>query len=87
MENGLSERERSHWRKTATLTWFVLIVWFVFAFVVPWYAKELNAYEFLGFELGYYMVVQGSLFVFVLLIFFQNFVQDGIDKSSGYDEN
>jgi putative solute:sodium symporter small subunit len=86
MENGLTEREQKHWSRTAALTWTVLIIWFIFAFVVPWYAGELNAYEFLGFQLGYYMVVQGSLIAFVLLIFIQNFIQDGIDKSAGYDE-
>ncbi|MBX2804562.1 MAG: DUF4212 domain-containing protein [Hyphomicrobiales bacterium] len=86
MENGLSERERKHWSRTATLNWIVLLLWFVFAFVIPLNANELNAYEFLGFPLGYYMVVQGSLFAFVSLIFIQNWIQDGIDSSAGYNE-
>ncbi|HKJ61547.1 MAG TPA: DUF4212 domain-containing protein [Hyphomicrobiales bacterium] len=85
MENGLSERERKYWSRTRALTFVILILWFIFSFVVPWYAKELNQYEFLGFKLGYYMVVQGSLIAFVLLIWIQNWVQDGIDSSSGYN--
>ena len=84
MENGLSERERKHWSRTSALNWVVLVLWFIFSLVVPWYAAELNAYEFLGFPLGYYMVVQGSLIAFVLLIFIQNWIQDGIDSSAGY---
>jgi putative solute:sodium symporter small subunit len=86
MENGTSERERKYWSRTRALTIVVLILWFIFAFVMPWYAAELNAYEFLGFPLGYYMVVQGSLIAFVLLIFIQNWVQDRIDSASGYSE-
>lgn len=86
MENGLSEREGKYWGRTRALTIVVLILWFIFAFVVPWYAAELNAYEFLGFPLGYYMVVQGSLLAFVLLIFIQNWIQDGIDNAAGYSE-
>lgn len=86
MANGLSEQQRRHWSQTSALNWIVLLIWFVFAFVVPWYAKELNQYEFLGFPLGYYMVVQGSLIVFVLLIFIQNWIQDGIDRSTGFSE-
>lgn len=86
MENGLSERERKYWSRTSALTWVILILWFIFSFVVPWYAAELNQYEFLGFHLGYYMVVQGSLIAFVLLIFIQNWIQDVIDNASGYNQ-
>lgn len=87
MANGLTDREEKHWSQTSALNWVVLAIWFIFAFVVPWYAKELNEYSFLGFPLGYYMVVQGSLIVFVLLIFIQNWVQDGIDRAAGYNSD
>ena len=72
-----------HWLKTRNLTYVVLAIWAIFAFVVPWYAKELNAYTFIGFPLGYYFIVQGSLIVFVALIFFQNWRQDQIDDEFG----
>ncbi len=75
-------RER-HWSKTRSLTFLVLAIWFVLAFVLPWNAKALNAYSFLGFPLGYYFPVQGSLIGFVLLIFFQNWRQDQIDAEAG----
>ncbi len=86
MANGLTDIERKHWSRTSALNWIVLLLWFVFAFLAPWYAKELDQYQFLGFPLGYYMVVQGSLIAFVLLIFIQNWIQDGIDNSAGYSE-
>jgi len=78
-----SRLRQVHWSKTRNLTWVVLIIWFVFALVLPWFAKELNAFSFLGFELGYYFVVQGSLIVFVLLIVVQNVIQDSIDDEYG----
>lgn len=78
-------RER-HWTKTRNLTFFVLVVWAVFAFIVPWFAAELNAFSFLGFELGYYMIVQGSLIIFVAVIWFQNWRQDAIDDEAGVGE-
>lgn len=78
-------RER-HWTKTRNLTFFVLGVWVVFAFIVPWFAKDLNAFSFLGFELGYYMIVQGSLIIFVAVIWFQNWRQDAIDDEAGVGE-
>ena len=75
-----------HWTRTRSLTIGVLIVWFIFSFVIPWFARELNAFSFIGFPLGYYMIVQGSLIVFVVLIFFQNWKQDQIDDEAGVGE-
>ena len=72
-----------HWEKTRNLTILVLAVWFVLAIVVPWLANALNSMTFLGFPLGYYMCVQGSLIGFVVLIWFQNWRQDGIDDEFG----
>lgn len=78
-------RKERHWVKTRNLTYIVLIIWAIFAFVLPWNAKGLMGVSFLGFPLGYYIVVQGSLIVFVLLIIFQNFRQDAIDDE--YDSS
>jgi len=75
-----------HWIRTRNLTIGILVLWFIFSFVVPWFAKELNAITFIGFPLGYYMIVQGSLIVFVVLIFFQNWKQDQIDDEAGVGE-
>lgn len=80
------DAKERHWARTRSLTIGVLIVWFFFAFVVTWFAGELNAFSFIGFPLGYYMCVQGSLIVFVLLIFFQNWRQDAIDDEAGAGE-
>lgn len=80
------QAQERHWEKTRRLTFWVLGVWFVFSMVVPWFAGSLNSFSFLGFELGYYFVVQGSLIVFVALIWVQNWIQDSIDDEFGLDE-
>ena len=83
MSSDNAQARAQHWSKTRTLTIIVLIVWAVFAFILPWNARSLNEMSFLGFPLGYYLCVQGSLAVFVLLIFFQNWRQDAIDDEFG----
>lgn len=83
MADDNTDRQQQHWAKTRNLTWLVLIIWAIFAFVIPWNAASLNEMSFLGFPLGYYFCVQGSLIVFVLLIFFQNWRQDAIDDEAG----
>lgn len=81
-----SQKRAEHWRKTRNLTVVVLILWVIFAFIVHWFAKGLNGASFLGFPLGYYFAVQGSLAIFVILIFGQNWIQDLIDEEAGFTE-
>jgi putative solute:sodium symporter small subunit len=86
MSQDQTERRRIHWARTRSLTFWVLFIWFIFSLVAPWFARELDAVTFLGFELGYYLIVQGSLIVFVLLIVVQNLLQDRIDDEFGSGE-
>ena len=76
MAKANAQAREQHWIKTRDLSYVILILWAIFAIVLPWMADSLNAYTFLGFPLGYYMCVQGSLIVFVALIWFQNWRQD-----------
>ena len=82
MSDSSGQRAR-HWERTRNLTIVVLVVWFVFALLVHWFASSLNTVTFIGFPLGYYLAVQGSLIVFVVLIFYQNWQQDRIDSDAG----
>lgn len=81
MANDIARARRSHWRKTFWLTIVVLTIWFVFSFGVHFYGTDLNNIRFLGFPLGFYLAAQGSLIVFVVTIFVQNWIQDAIDNS------
>jgi putative solute:sodium symporter small subunit len=81
-----AEARRQHWEKTRNLTYVVLALWVLFAIIIPYFANALNSMSFLGFPLGYYMCVQGSLIVFVVLIVVQNWIQDKIDDEFGYGE-
>jgi len=87
MSQDNSESQSQHWAKTRRLTFIVLALWFIFSFVVHWFAADLNASSFLGFPLGYYFAVQGSLAIFVILIFVQNKLQDKIDDEAGFTED
>lgn len=75
-----------HWTKTRNLTYLVLILWAIFGIVVPYFAAPLNSVSFLGFPLGYWFCVQGSLLIFAALIWFQNWRQDAIDDETGVGE-
>ena len=65
----------------------VMLVWFFFAFAVHLLADVLNQFVFLGFPLGWYMAAQGSLIVFVGLVFWFARRQNKIDAKFGVAED
>jgi putative solute:sodium symporter small subunit len=84
--NSDADKGARHWEKTRNLTIVILILWAIFAFVLPWYAFALNHIKFMGFPLGFYFTAQGSLIAFVLMIFVQNWFQDKIDDEFGFGD-
>ena len=75
-----------YWSKTKTLMFTVLGIWFFFAYFIHFFVGSLNQITILGFPLGYYMAAQGSLFAFVLLIFWYAKKQNQIDEDHGFQE-
>lgn len=82
------EKEKlvAYWNENKKLTWFTMIIWFVVTYVAAFFAKELNSMSILGFPLGYYMAAQGSLIVFVWLIFNYARKMNKIDRKYGVEE-
>jgi putative solute:sodium symporter small subunit len=76
-----------YWAKTRNLMTVTLVIWFVFSFVVHFFVKALNQITFLGFPLGFYMAAQGSLIVFVVLIFWYAYAQNRLDEQYGVAED
>ena len=81
-----SQREQ-HWSRTKNLMVWHIVVWFIFSFVVHWFASSLNAVSFFGWPLGFYMAAQGSLIVFVVQLFLFAKQQDRIDRECGMAED
>ncbi len=77
----------AHWKKTRGLLVIVLAIWFFFAYFLHFFVTSLNELSFLDFPLGYYMAAQGSLFAFVLLIFWFAKKQNSIDEEFGLAED
>ena len=82
----LSARHQEYWRRNLKITAVLLFIWFVATFVVAWYARELNQVTFLGFPLGFYMAAQGSLIIYVLIIYVYAKYMEKLDKAYNVDE-
>jgi putative solute:sodium symporter small subunit len=82
-----TDLEQKHWAATTRLTWTMLAIWAFFAFIIHIFAPSLNGVTILGFPLGYYMAGQGSLIVFVVMLFIFAAAQDKIDRAHGVAED
>lgn len=80
------EQMDAYWRRTSTLMWTVLALWFVFSFVIHFFAPSLNGIRILGFPLGFYMAAQGSLIAFVWMCFWNAKAQNRIDEEFGVSD-
>lgn len=81
------EVARAYWKKTSSLMWLVLGMWFFAGFAVHLFAPTLNGIKFLGFPLGFYMAAQGSLIIFVVGLFWFAKRQNQIDEEFGVQED
>ena len=82
----LTEKHREYWRRNLRLTATLLGIWFVATFVVIFYARELNAIVLFGFPFAFYMGAQGSLIIYVLVIWFYAHRMNDLDKEYDVDE-
>jgi len=76
----------NYWARTRGLMWVVLAIWFFFSFLIHFVSPSLNKIVIIGFPLGFYMAAQGSLIVFVILIFWYVKRQNAIDEEHGVSE-
>ncbi|MBW8269879.1 DUF4212 domain-containing protein [Caldovatus aquaticus] len=77
----------AYWRKTSGLMWTMLVIWFVASFVIHAFAPALNQIKVFGFPLGFYMAAQGSLIIYVVMLFWFAARQNRIDEEFGVSED
>jgi putative solute:sodium symporter small subunit len=76
---------KGYWEKTKQLTIGLLLVWFVVTFVMNWFAREANQISLFGFPLGYYMVAQGIMIIYLGIIWFYNRQMNRLDEKFSLD--
>ena len=64
-------------------------IWLFFGYIIHMFVNVLNkvTIPILNFPLGFYMAAQGSLIVFVVMLFVFAKQQDKIDRDHGYAED
>ena len=76
-----NENHRAYWRKNVALIRNLLIVWAIVSLVFSILLVEpLNTIRFFGLPFGFWMAQQGSILIFVALIFIYAVQMDKLDR-------
>lgn len=81
------EKATAYWKENLRYLLILLSIWLVVSYGVGILFKDaLNAIKIGGFPLGFWFAQQGSIYVFVILIFVYVRLMNKLDKKYGYDE-
>jgi len=80
-------KAQQYWKENLKYLVILLVIWFAVSYGAGILFKDaLNTIRLGGFKLGFWFAQQGSIFVFVILIFVYVRIMNKLDKKYGYDE-
>ena len=79
---------QEYWKANLKLIAMCLVVWFVVSYLFGIIlVDQLNAISIGGYKLGFWFAQQGSIYVFVVLIFFYAFRMNKLDRQHDVHED
>ncbi|WCL80910.1 DUF4212 domain-containing protein [Saprospira sp. CCB-QB6] len=92
-ENNLQNKEaheqkmKAYWRENLRYLLILLVIWFLASFGAGiLFAPSLDSIRLGGFKLGFWFAQQGSIYVFVILVFAYVWLMNRLDKKYGLDK-
>ncbi|MDP6892005.1 MAG: DUF4212 domain-containing protein [Verrucomicrobiota bacterium] len=88
MENKLSsqERRKAYWRSNLRILAALMSVWFIVSYGCGiLFVDTLNKISIGGAKLGFWMAQQGSIYVFVILIFVYVWLMNKLDRKHKFN--
>lgn len=86
----MSEKQKhatAYWKENVRYLFILLTIWFVVSYGAGILFKDaLDSIRLGGFRLGFWFAQQGSIYVFVILIFVYIRLMNKLDKKYGFDE-
>lgn len=83
-----AQRDTSaYWKANLKLVGGLMVIWFLVSFGAGiLFVDVLNTIQIGGFKLGFWFAQQGSIFVFIALIFAYVFGMHRLDRKYGLDD-
>jgi putative solute:sodium symporter small subunit len=82
----LTEKHKEYWSRNLKITGVLLLIWFLVTFVMGYFAVPLSEINFFGWPLSFYMAAQGSLIIYVLILYYYAKKMRQLDVEYGVDE-
>jgi putative solute:sodium symporter small subunit len=78
----------SYWKANLRLVTGCLIVWFIVSFGLGIiFVEQMNAFSLGGYKLGFWFAQQGSIYIFVVLVFFYAWRMNKLDRKFNVHED
>ena len=82
------EQAKEYWRRNLSLMVKLMVVWFVVSYGCGIILFDvLNQIQIGGYKLGFWFAQQGSIYVFVGLIFYYAKKMSALDREFGVEED
>ena len=82
------DQAQRYWQRNRSLMFRLLSIWFVVSFGCGIVGVDLlNQVQIEGYKLGFWFAQQGSIFVFIALIFYYVFAMARLDREFGVEED
>jgi putative solute:sodium symporter small subunit len=82
------EQAKEYWRRNVSLMVKLLVIWFVVSYGCGILLVDvLNQIQIGGYKLGFWFAQQGSIYVFVVLIFYYARKMGQLDREFGVEED
>jgi len=83
----MNEGDSNYWKENIRLLKILLSIWFVVSFLMSViFVDQLDTIRIGGFKMGFWMAQQGSIYVYVILIFIYLKMMDRLDKKYHHEE-
>ena len=84
----MKNKNQKYWKSNLKIVFSLLIIWFVssFGFGIL-FSDYLDQFQLGGFKLGFWFAQQGSIYVFVLIIFLYVGLMKRLDKKLSQEED
>ncbi len=82
------QQAKEYWRRNLSLMIKLMVIWFVVSFGCGILLVDvLNQIQIGGYKLGFWFAQQGSIYVFVVLIFYYARKMAALDREFNVDED
>ncbi len=79
---------QAYWKANLRLVAFCLSIWFIASYLFGIIlVEQLNTISIGGYKLGFWFAQQGSMYVFVVLIFFYAYRMNKLDRQFNVHED